>query len=275
MVYFRCRMCGGAHGLRLCPKFIAMKQPERLNVALRGGYCRNCFALSHPFERCPSVRVCAQCGKRHHTMLHCSLKECLPIHRSIMGYESEASDRSPRPSPAPRRQPTPPPTSPPHRSVASPSQNVAATHRPSSGTSSTGSSPQRTASPTHHTSDSTMTNTESSSTMRSASPSSSTSSSSLPSVYLAVPPYVPSASSGQHEAPPYRRPRIIVRRQKRARKASEDDKDNDVISLQLATGSDISDVPNQKAHQATQTEDDRFQRAIELMRKAIDILSQF
>lgn len=66
-----CRACHGPqHALRLCPTFIEMSPPQRLNHVTKSKLCKNCFAFSHQTQTCQSTGRCNICKQKHHSLLH-------------------------------------------------------------------------------------------------------------------------------------------------------------------------------------------------------------
>ena len=65
------------HGLWKCPKFLAMKVPERRVVAKRGKHCFSCLKVGHLAKECVAGFSCKECGLPHNRLLHIE-KEVLP-----------------------------------------------------------------------------------------------------------------------------------------------------------------------------------------------------
>ncbi|XP_075167684.1 uncharacterized protein LOC142239804 [Haematobia irritans] len=47
-----------------------MDPTQRLTEIKRNNLCINCFAGSHSLKNCKSMKTCAKCNRRHHTLLH-------------------------------------------------------------------------------------------------------------------------------------------------------------------------------------------------------------
>ncbi|XP_075163335.1 uncharacterized protein LOC142235969 [Haematobia irritans] len=66
-----CQLCPKEfHLIRKCPRFIKMDPTQRLTEIKRNNLCINCFAGSHSLKNCKSMKTCAKCNRRHHTLLH-------------------------------------------------------------------------------------------------------------------------------------------------------------------------------------------------------------
>ncbi|XP_036346660.1 uncharacterized protein LOC118755979, partial [Rhagoletis pomonella] len=69
-----CRLCPEqSHALKGCPKFLAMKVEDRLNLVRKHNLCMNCLAHSHIAKDCKSPFNCWSCHQRHHSLLHRTL----------------------------------------------------------------------------------------------------------------------------------------------------------------------------------------------------------
>ncbi|XP_017483512.1 PREDICTED: uncharacterized protein LOC108372360, partial [Rhagoletis zephyria] len=69
-----CRLCGGAHGIRLCPFYRGKAVEARLRAVLLHKYCPNCLSPFHRLDMCSSTDRCHRCREKHHTSLH--LDDC-------------------------------------------------------------------------------------------------------------------------------------------------------------------------------------------------------
>lgn len=67
-----CKMqeCQEKHSIRICPLFLKLTVPERIEKARQLGLCLNCLSHGHRTVKCNSERKCLTCNKRHHTLLH-------------------------------------------------------------------------------------------------------------------------------------------------------------------------------------------------------------
>jgi hypothetical protein len=54
----------------MCQTLQQMSQAERHQFVMRRKICYNCLGSTHVLKECPSQKNCADCGARHHTMLH-------------------------------------------------------------------------------------------------------------------------------------------------------------------------------------------------------------
>jgi len=62
-------MCKLVHALYQCPKFIALRTPERVKFARTVNVCVNCLRAGHRASSCRSAG-CGICNRRHNSKLH-------------------------------------------------------------------------------------------------------------------------------------------------------------------------------------------------------------
>ncbi|XP_029166945.1 uncharacterized protein LOC114937597 [Nylanderia fulva] len=67
---FACPVCKGNHLLYQCSTFLNQTPSQRFDFIRKNNRCLNCFSSKHNMKECTSSRVCKQCHKRHHTLLH-------------------------------------------------------------------------------------------------------------------------------------------------------------------------------------------------------------
>jgi len=72
----KCRVCGGAHSLQDCAKFVASSVDERYQVVCSHRLCLVCFDDNHMSFKCK--HSCGVCNRRHHTLLHKDASETDP-----------------------------------------------------------------------------------------------------------------------------------------------------------------------------------------------------
>lgn len=65
----KCSMCKLIHALYQCPKFLALRTPERVKFARTANVCVNCLRGGHRASSCRSAG-CQKCNKRHNSKLH-------------------------------------------------------------------------------------------------------------------------------------------------------------------------------------------------------------
>ncbi|XP_055910886.1 uncharacterized protein LOC129945251 [Eupeodes corollae] len=66
----QCKVCKGAHALRVCPDFLKMSVSQRRNTIRKFKYCYNCLAFNHLAPACQSESTCFHCKGKHHSLLH-------------------------------------------------------------------------------------------------------------------------------------------------------------------------------------------------------------
>lgn len=71
--YGHCPHCNGRHVLMQCPKFVDMDATQRNATVAKLSICKNCL-FSHGNKECNSTKLCKECNKKHHTLLHNSKK---------------------------------------------------------------------------------------------------------------------------------------------------------------------------------------------------------
>ena len=68
-----CKLCqDGSHRLISCPTYKNMDPVARLEAVQSVRSCFNCLGSDHSVKTCPRKKGCRECGKHHHTLLHCS-----------------------------------------------------------------------------------------------------------------------------------------------------------------------------------------------------------
>ncbi|XP_029166951.1 uncharacterized protein LOC114937603 [Nylanderia fulva] len=69
-VSFACPLCKANHLLYQCSTFLKQTPSQRFDFIKQRKRCLNCFSSKHSVKDCSNSRVCRQCNKRHHTLLH-------------------------------------------------------------------------------------------------------------------------------------------------------------------------------------------------------------
>ena len=65
-----CAVCNGYHAVPQCFKFKAMSLENRRQVVSESRLCFGCLKKGHRSKFCKNRATCANCGKRHPTLLH-------------------------------------------------------------------------------------------------------------------------------------------------------------------------------------------------------------
>lgn len=65
-----CPVCKASHLLYQCSTFLKQTPNERAEFIRNQKRCFNCLSAKHSVKECTSFRVCKQCNKKHHTLLH-------------------------------------------------------------------------------------------------------------------------------------------------------------------------------------------------------------
>ena len=66
-----CMSCGvGKHPLYVCRKFGFLLPEQRMDLIRKLQLCNNCLQSNHYRQQCASNRMCQECHKPHHTLLH-------------------------------------------------------------------------------------------------------------------------------------------------------------------------------------------------------------
>lgn len=66
----QCDFCGGEHINFSCPEFRKLNTSQRTQKVKSSKLCFNCLRKGHSARECTSDKSCAQCKKRHSTLLH-------------------------------------------------------------------------------------------------------------------------------------------------------------------------------------------------------------
>ncbi|XP_036329698.1 uncharacterized protein LOC118741830 [Rhagoletis pomonella] len=93
-----CFLCGEAHILRRCTKFLAKDCFERKSIADKEKLCLNCLSRAHSVSRCTSTKNCLQCSQRHHTLLHFPMSKPPQQNESPRSHEGGKSQIALNPS---------------------------------------------------------------------------------------------------------------------------------------------------------------------------------
>ena len=90
-VQISCPLCRTNHLLYQCPTFLKQTPSQRFDLIKKHRRCLNCFSVKHPVKDCTSPRVCKECHKRHHTLLHLSNQPKLVTSESSPSAEVASS----------------------------------------------------------------------------------------------------------------------------------------------------------------------------------------
>ncbi|XP_062713341.1 uncharacterized protein LOC134290258 [Aedes albopictus] len=66
----RCLLCNEDHRHFECPTFNKWTTAQRTEKVKELNLCFNCLSPGHRSAKCPSRKTCAECQRRHHTLLH-------------------------------------------------------------------------------------------------------------------------------------------------------------------------------------------------------------
>ncbi|XP_062704099.1 uncharacterized protein LOC134286498 [Aedes albopictus] len=66
----RCLLCDEDHRHCECPMFNKWTTTQRTEKVKELNLCFNCLSPGHRSAKCPSRKTCAECQRRHHTLLH-------------------------------------------------------------------------------------------------------------------------------------------------------------------------------------------------------------
>ncbi|XP_074033910.1 uncharacterized protein [Leptinotarsa decemlineata] len=76
------------HYLGRCDKFKSLSPGQRYEAVRDNGWCYNCLSNKHTVKNCPNERLCVECSKKHHILLH------LGKPNSVSGSNGEAASGS-------------------------------------------------------------------------------------------------------------------------------------------------------------------------------------
>lgn len=65
-----CHFCNKNHSIWYCGQFKRLPYEERKAHIINQHRCLNCFFKGHSNRNCTSTKMCLECGKKHHTLLH-------------------------------------------------------------------------------------------------------------------------------------------------------------------------------------------------------------
>ena len=68
----KCPICGGAHKVSYCERFLSYSVDARIDCVKNYKICYNCLAVGHFVHNCKSRFTCQVCHKNHHSLLHIS-----------------------------------------------------------------------------------------------------------------------------------------------------------------------------------------------------------
>ncbi|XP_050531794.1 uncharacterized protein LOC126900234 [Daktulosphaira vitifoliae] len=77
-----CSVCSGSHISSSCSRLPSTSLKDRQTIVRKKKLCFNCLGINHWTDRCLSTDRCAQCGQKHHTLLHFSKeteREDMPV----------------------------------------------------------------------------------------------------------------------------------------------------------------------------------------------------
>ena len=83
-----CPVCTEHHLLENCRKFYAMSPSDRSKVVWDNRRCFKCLTPDHLATHCTVTKVCAQCNKHHHTLLHGATRPVGPSNKGPRNQNS-------------------------------------------------------------------------------------------------------------------------------------------------------------------------------------------
>ena len=75
----KCPICSQQHFLWQCKHFQNLSPKDRSKVVMTNKYCLNCLSKGHFISKCPSKRLCKNCNRKHHTMLHIDKEDTIEL----------------------------------------------------------------------------------------------------------------------------------------------------------------------------------------------------
>lgn len=91
----RCNFCQKiGHYLGRCEPFKALTPSKRYEAVRDNGWCFNCLSAKHGVRDCPVNRVCTQCEKKHHILLHTGKSDLGRGPRNLSISAGETRDES-------------------------------------------------------------------------------------------------------------------------------------------------------------------------------------
>lgn len=97
----KCPKCEGDHILPQCSQFVSLDIDSRRSFVKRKALCFNCLRSGHSCNNCRSTFRCRVCKSRHHSLVHSSASDAVPV--------SSISDNRSSDSPASSHHSTPKP----------------------------------------------------------------------------------------------------------------------------------------------------------------------
>ncbi|KAG5868158.1 hypothetical protein JTB14_032971 [Gonioctena quinquepunctata] len=86
----------GWHFLSRCERFKRLTPSKRYTLVRENNWCYNCLSPKHGVRDCPSDRVCSECTKKHHYLLHLGRPltgvQHEQVHRTIPSEGSSTSE---------------------------------------------------------------------------------------------------------------------------------------------------------------------------------------
>jgi len=73
-----CKYCNNSHAIDVCRKFSSLPADERMKCACSQRICFSCLGSDHWVNRCKAPTKCAVCSRRHHSLLHSTVKDVTP-----------------------------------------------------------------------------------------------------------------------------------------------------------------------------------------------------
>ena len=78
-----CPMCNASHKLALCQQFLDLSPTQRRRKLEEWKRCYCCLEAGHQIKECTSGSVCPTCERKHHHLLHGSLRRRRPASKKV------------------------------------------------------------------------------------------------------------------------------------------------------------------------------------------------
>lgn len=92
---YHCLYCKrGGHFIARCDKFKKLSAGKRYEVVRNNNWCFNCLSNQHGVRNCSSEKVCSECSKNHHYLLHLGRPEVAREQQSAVdnGSDNQAAE---------------------------------------------------------------------------------------------------------------------------------------------------------------------------------------